>query len=97
MAYLGQKLIYQQDNFHDRNLYIFDKLILAVFYLCFDNLYKSKKKKCILNSSFNNIYSWANGFCIQVKYLNIVILSSIRKCPSTCKQLIEYMFQSKVL
>lgn len=48
MVYLGQKLSRQEDNFHDKNLYIFGKLTLVVFYLCFYNFYKpnnSKKKK----------------------------------------------------
>lgn len=34
----------QQDNDHDRNPYIVDKLTLVVLYLFFDNLYKPVKK-----------------------------------------------------
>lgn len=43
MAYFDQKQFYQQDNDHDRNPYIVDKLILVVSYLYFDNLYKPVK------------------------------------------------------
>lgn len=44
MAYFDHKLFCQQDNDHGKNLYIFDKLVLVVFYLYFDNPYKSNKK-----------------------------------------------------
>lgn len=45
MVCFDHKEFYQQDNDHGKNLYIFDKLILAVFYLYSDNLYKPNVKK----------------------------------------------------
>lgn len=45
MACFYHKQFCQQDNDHDKNPYTVDKLILVVFYLYFDNLYKSVKNQ----------------------------------------------------
>lgn len=45
MACFDQKQFCQQDNDHDRNPYIVDKLILVVSYLYFDNLYRPVKNQ----------------------------------------------------
>lgn len=43
MVCLSHKQFCQQDNVHDRNLYTFDKLIVALFYLYYYSLYKPDK------------------------------------------------------
>lgn len=47
MACYDHKLFCQQGNGHDKSPCIFDKLILVVIYLYFDNPYKSNKNKNI--------------------------------------------------